>query len=105
MSQSERCASYVVSADRTFYVTTIIWRNELVGNYGSTESGIRDMTRHRDGYPYASCLEMEKVVSFVLCQHDIWPLEAGHKAVVDALKLGVKPDDVWDILEARRRDD
>ena len=98
--RDERLASYVIGPDRVFFVTTIIWRNEWIGNYGSTESGIRDMTRHRDGKNHGDSAAWSKAIPFTLCQHNVWPLERGHSAVVGALKRGIEPDLVWDYLEA-----
>lgn len=99
---TNRRASYLVDAERTFFVTTIIWRNESVGNYGSIESGIRDMSRHKDGTHYGSHKELCKVISFDLVQHDIWPLEHGHHVVLDALRHGIEPAYVGNYLDNQR---
>ncbi len=99
MNHPERLASYLVSQDRTFYVTTITWVNESVYNFGSNESGIRDMSRHRDG------MGDGKHITFDLCQHDIWPLELGHRTVIDMLRRGVEPKQVYWELDKLRREE
>jgi hypothetical protein len=44
-----------------------------------------------------------KHITFDLCQHDIWPIESGHRAVIDMLKRGVEPAQVYWELDAIRR--
>jgi hypothetical protein len=100
-NHDNRRASYLVSADKTFYVTTIIWVNESVGNYGSIESGIRDLSKHRDGTHYGSVKEASDVISFDLCPHNIWPLELGHQEVLNALRLGIEPKSVYEYLDTK----
>ena len=85
-------ASYVVSPEKTYWVTTINYINEYA-QIDTIESGIRDYSRVQDGkiYRYGE-------LDFTLCNHDIWPLEDGHKAVVQALKDGIEPADVYEHL-------
>lgn len=98
---TERFASYVVSQDRTFYVTTIDYRNELAPEFSCHESGIRDLTRHKDGNEYPNWERLKAAIPFELCQHDIWPLRAGHDAVIRALKDGVEPRELHEHLRGR----
>lgn len=72
---SARCASYLVG-ENVYWVTTIHWVNDLTG-CDWNETGIRNMESPRD---------------FVLVQHDIWPLEAGHREIIRRLRLGATPD-------------
>lgn len=95
LDKPERLASYVVGPERTFYVTTIDYRNEMAPEFNRHESGIRDMTGHSDGREYPTFQELKEAIPFVLCQHDIYPLRAGHLAVVQALKDGAEPDEVF----------
>lgn len=103
-SMPDRHASYVVGPERTYYVTTIDYRNPCAPSFDCHESGIRDLSRHHDGRHYASSKEHAAVVSFVLCQHNIYPLKAGHEAVVAALKLGVEPEGVYEHLYRDREE-
>lgn len=96
-----RFACYVVGPERTFYVTTIDYRNEMAPEFNCHESGIRDMTRHSDGREYPKWENLKTAIPFELCQHDIWPLRAGHDAVVQALKDGIEPRDVYEHLKGK----
>ncbi len=93
-----RRACYVVDAEHTYFVSTIDYRNELAPSFNCIESGIRDLSRHRDGRFYGSYAAEKERITFTLCQHDIWPLPEGHAAVVDALKSGARPDEVYSFL-------
>ncbi len=93
-----RLASYVVGPDRVYFVTTIDYRNELAPSFDCYESGIRDLTNHSDGNEYPTFDLLKKAIPFTLCQHDIWPLERGHKEVIQALRDGICPEEVWDYL-------
>ncbi|TXH10622.1 MAG: hypothetical protein E6R04_04635 [Spirochaetes bacterium] len=94
-----RLASYVVGPDRIYFVTTIDYRNPSAPSFDCHESGIRDMTRHKEGHVYMSYAENKAAIPFTLCQHNICPLERGHKEVIQALKDGICPEEVWDYLK------
>lgn len=94
----EHFASYLVG-DRVFFVTTIDYRNEYAPAFNCHESGIRDMTKHYDGRHYQNHDELKEAIPFTLCQHDIHPLRAGHTAVIEALKSGISPENVYEYLK------
>lgn len=75
MSRKRR-AGYVVSPEACYWVTTILWENDLTG-CSWFESGVRDLESkdHKN--------------NFTLIQHDIPPLERGHARVIALLKAGV----------------
>ena len=99
MNLPERFASYVVGNERVFFVTTIDYRNEYAPSFDCHESGIREMTKHSDGRHYPTYESVKDVIPFVLCQHDIYPLREGHRLVVNALKHGIEPKDVYEYLK------
>lgn len=103
LADPERFASYVVGPDRVFFVTTIDYRNPRSPSFDCHESGIREITRVKDGMLFTTYEESKKYITFELCQHNIYPLRAGHDAVIQALKDGVEPKAVYDYL--RRRND
>lgn len=75
----DRKASYVTSRERSFYVSTILWSNELTGR-AWFESGIRDLD-----------IDGGRHEGFTLVQHD---MSDGHAAVVACLKQGMEPVEI-----------